>query len=243
MSSISRLEESLQNLQIFIEHNEPSATCCPSIYGLTFDEGRLISHQTCLPTRIIDLICSIVADWLRNLLCCWTRTAHTSPEAERNLVRSQLALDVAKLNLYQPSSEQEERFLRVQDAFNRIMESIRSSQTSTCMNGLYHQTGWDLGEELSSLSIIRPAVPLVPISEQGLPQESEVQQHANAQAQAPSPQTEEEIALIIQRLGIQPMEENNTYQANLVNSLRVLTELSQTLAESAHRHAERLRES
>lgn len=223
MSSASELELALNRLQIFTAHNDPSTANSPSIYGLKLQEGRLISNPSCSLMQVIELICTIVSDCFRSLLCScceWAKIVDESRQQEQNLIRATLIQDVATVSTTPISPGHQALFLRVKAAFNQLTASIRDHQTSACMNALYFHTGWDLGEELPSLSIENELAPVTPSAS---PQNNN-QQPTSQQPQAAEP----------------PPAENNTTPAansqprmltpeeramldNLANSLGIVT--------------------
>jgi hypothetical protein len=150
--------KAFQNLQTFVEHNQDIS---PSLYRLDVAEERLTSFQTCGLMRLVELICTYIADAFRSLFCCCDCT-NTGRSEKQELIRATLRESVRTLNDTIIQGEQLQAFNELAQAFNRITESMRNEETTCCMNGLYNKTGWNLGEDVQNLTLHNPALPRPP---------------------------------------------------------------------------------
>lgn len=155
-------DKAFQNLQIFVEHNQDIS---PSLYRLDVADGHLISFQTCGLMRLVELICTYIADAFRSIFCCCDCT-DTRRSEKQELIRTTLRESVQTLTDAVIQREQLQAFNDLAAAFNRITESMRNEETTCCMNGLYNKTGWSLGEDIQNLTLQNPALPRPPAAPQ-----------------------------------------------------------------------------
>jgi hypothetical protein len=139
-----------QNIGTFVTHNHPNVTDAPSIYQLQITAtGELISNRSCAFIRVIQLICTYIADLFRSLpfiRCCQcVQQTLADRQANQNRIREALTFAAAAIttSLEDPNLEITGEHRQWIQLYNQIIN--RLPHANGCIHSLQSRAGWTVG--------------------------------------------------------------------------------------------------